>query len=195
MSDFHLWQLEKVNNKKTRKRNPEPMEIEPDSVGRDPNQQKKEEELANLVKRYYSRSRSILRIVNSGARSRSRIITKILKIAVTSSSSQMDAAKQSASINTALLALVSSPQNFIQIIARSNANIPILTGRILTLYTGARKYQIQNPNERAVAALQLAAKHSSQPEFLCTPLSAPQGNYFLLNYVHSKILQLFSDLN
>jgi hypothetical protein len=50
------------------------------------------------------------------------------------------------------------------------------------LFAGAKKYRIENPNERAVAALQLAAKHSSQPEFLCTPLSAPQGNYsFLLN--------------
>jgi hypothetical protein len=51
MSDFHLWQLEKI--KKTRKPNPEPMEIEPESQGKDPNQQKKEEELANLVKRYF----------------------------------------------------------------------------------------------------------------------------------------------
>eukprot|EP00029_Vermamoeba_vermiformis_P000446 TRINITY_DN1050_c0_g2_i1.p1 TRINITY_DN1050_c0_g2~~TRINITY_DN1050_c0_g2_i1.p1 ORF type:complete len:725 (-),score=207.85 TRINITY_DN1050_c0_g2_i1:153-2327(-) len=90
------------------------MEIEPGSQGKDPNQQKKEEELANLVKSYFTQ-------LSNGC-GRADCINQYCASCV-----------------------------------------------------GARKYKIENPNERAVAALQLAAKHSSQTEFLCTPLSAPQS--------------------
>jgi hypothetical protein len=100
--------------KKTRKPNPEPMEIEPESQGKDPNQQKKEQELATLVKSYF--------------------------LQLTNGCGKADCINQ-----------------------------------YCASCVGAKKYRIENPNERAVAALQLAAKHSSQPEFLCTPLSAPQG--------------------
>lgn len=76
MSDFHLWQLEKI--KKTRKANPEPMEIEPGSQGKDPNQQKKEEEYATLVKRYVL-NQFLFSEFFSASLTRSRIITKYLK--------------------------------------------------------------------------------------------------------------------